>query len=154
MTQTMRKTVASSKGMELHVDLSGVESRGITDHNDRPLLPGEKVDRYRFMSFYLEGHESHWNDFFNFVVDPEWLASNDEEARALRLTQTGNKPNKVWRVLHRVTYVERPALMGFGRDLRAITAASELTETQQLTNRVNQLQEKLDKILYLLENPK
>ena len=35
------------------------------------------------MSFYLENHESHWNDFFNFVVDPEWLASNDEEAHAL-----------------------------------------------------------------------
>lgn len=89
-----------------------------------------------------------WEDF-----KKVGLASNDEEARALRLTQTGNKPKKAWRVLHRVTDVERPALMGFGRDLRAITAAAELTETQQLTNRVNQLQEKLDKILYLLENP-
>ena len=82
LTQTMSKKEDSSKGMELHVDLSEVESRGITDHRDYPILPGEKVDRYRFMSFYLENNVSHWHDFFNTVVNPEWLASNDEEARA------------------------------------------------------------------------
>jgi hypothetical protein len=49
----------------------------------------------------------HFNDFFSYVVDPEWLASNSEEARALR--QARGKANKTWRVLHRVTYVERPA---------------------------------------------
>jgi hypothetical protein len=36
MTQTMNKTERNSKGIERHVDLNGVESRGITDHNDRP----------------------------------------------------------------------------------------------------------------------
>ena len=116
MTQTMSKTEARSKGLELYVDLSGVESKGVTDENDYPLQPGEKVDRYRFMSFYLEGSTQNFNDFFTYVVDPEWLASNDEEARALR--QAKGKANKTWRVLHRVTYVERPALMGFGRDIR------------------------------------
>ncbi|VXD25271.1 LamG-like jellyroll fold domain-containing protein [Planktothrix paucivesiculata] len=110
MTQTMTKTVSQSKGFALNVDISGVESRGITDYKDRPILPGEKVDRYRFMSFYLEGSTNNFNDFFAYVVDPEWLASNDEEARALRQTATGS-PNKTWRILHRVTYVERPALM-------------------------------------------
>jgi hypothetical protein len=65
----------------------------------------------------LELTTDHFHDFFNTVVDPEWLHGNDEEARALRQTMTG-RANKVWRVLHRVTYVERPALMGFGRDLR------------------------------------
>ncbi|MEG4252795.1 hypothetical protein [Microcoleus sp. Pol10D4] len=63
------------------------------------------------MSFYLEGSTNNFNDFFAYVVDPEWLASNDAEARALRQTATGS-PNKTWRILHRVTYVERPALMG------------------------------------------
>ena len=31
-----------------------------------------------------------------------------------------DKPNKTWRILHRVTYVERPALMGFGKDTRPL----------------------------------
>lgn len=118
LTQTMSKTENRSKGFDLNVDLSGVESTGITDYKDYPIQPGEKVDRYRFMSFYLEGSTKHFNDFFDYVVDPEWLASNDEEARALR--QAKGKANKTWRVLHRVTYVERPALMGFGRDTRQI----------------------------------
>jgi hypothetical protein len=53
MTQTMTKTERRSRGFALTVDLSGVEQIGITDYNDNPLVPGEKVDRYRFMSFYL-----------------------------------------------------------------------------------------------------
>lgn len=114
MSQTMSKTEASSRALSLSVDLSGVESQGITDFKDNPLLPGEKVDRYRFMSFYLEGSSKHFLNFFSEVVDPEWLAGNDEEARALRQAQAA-QPNKVWRVLHRVTYVERPALKGFGK---------------------------------------
>jgi hypothetical protein len=140
LTQTMNKTESRSKGFELNVDLSGVESKGITDHNDFPLLPGEKVDRYRFMSFYLEGSTQHFQDFFNYVVDPEWLASNDEEARALRQTQAG-KPNKTWRVLHRVTYVERPALMGFGRDVRKVRAAAETSENQAILDKIANLEE-------------
>jgi hypothetical protein len=71
------------------------------------------------MSYYLEGTTKHFHDFFNQVVDPEWLQSNDEEARALRQTQAG-KANKTWRILHRVTYVSRPALKGFGKDTREL----------------------------------
>ena len=140
LTQTMNKTEADSTGMELHVDLSGVESRGITDYNDYPLLPGEKVDRYRFMSFFLENNTDHWHDFFDQVVDPEWLNSNDEEARALRETRNG-RPNKVWRVLHRVTYVERPSLMGFGRQIPNIT--STVTSLQELRQQVKELNGRL-----------
>lgn len=155
MTQTMHKTERSSKGMELHVDLSGVESRGITDYRDFPIHPGEKVDRYRFMSFFLENSANHWHDFFNYVIDPEWLASNDEEARALRQAQSA-RPNKVWRVLHRVTYVERPALMGFGRrvvkrdeaadDIRALR--DQLTDLQgKVATLQREINEKLDQLL-------
>ena len=50
-------------------------------------MPGEKVDRDRFMTFYLEPDTKHFTDFFRTVVDPEWLTSNDEEARALRQVQ-------------------------------------------------------------------
>lgn len=111
MTQTMTQKESQSKAFSLSVSVAGVERQGVTDYRDRPLLPGEKVDRYRFMTFYLEGSTDNFNDFFTYVVDPEWLASNDEEARALRQVDKGS-PNKTWRVLHRVTYVERPALMG------------------------------------------
>jgi hypothetical protein len=156
LTQTMSKTELRSKGFELNVDLSGLEYKGITDYKDRPILPGEKVDRYRFMSFYLEGSTNHFQDFFNYVVDPEWLASNDEEARALRQAQAG-KPNKAWRVLHRVTYVERPALMGFGHDVRKLRAATETSENQKLMDKIGdlekknqELEKKLDQILKYL----
>ena len=124
MTQTMSKSRTGSRGFQLDVGLDGIESKVITDADDYPMQPGEKVDRYRFMSFFLEGSASHFNAFFTEVVDPEWLLSNDEEARALRQVQSG-RPNKTWRVLHRVTYVERPALMGFGRDLRATDSVEE-----------------------------
>lgn len=160
LTQTMSKTESRSKGFQLNVDLSGVEFRGITDYNDNPILPGEKVDRYRFMSFYLEGSTQNFQDFFSYVVDPEWLRSNDEEARALRQAQAG-KPNKAWRVLHRVTYVERPALMGFGRDVRKLKAAATTSENQQLLGKIakleesnRKLEEKLDKILDALKAQK
>ncbi|MCA2505984.1 MAG: RICIN domain-containing protein [Microcystis sp. M54BS1] len=160
LTQTMSKTEARSKGFQLNVDLSGLEYKGITDYNDRPILPGEKVDRYRFMSFYLEGSTDNFHDFFNYVVDPEWLRSNDEEARALRETQAG-KPNKAWRVLHRVTYVERPALMGFGRDVRKLRAAAAVSDNQALLDKIAKLEEenqklekKLDTIIDLLKGQK
>lgn len=149
MTQTMSKTEARARGMELKVDLSGVESRGITDYNDLPLQPGEKVGRYRFMSFYLEGSTENFHDFFGYVVDPEWLAGNSEEARALRMAR--GKANKAWRVLHRVTYVERPALAGVGRDLRAFSDGSAQADDEAsivgLFDRLAQLQKTLDDVL-------
>ena len=132
---TMSKSVSSSKEVSLEVDLSGMEFRDITDHKDRPLMPGEKVDRYRFSSFFLEGNTTHFRDFFNYVVDPEWLASNDEEARALRSINQ-DKPNKTWRILHRVTYVERPALMGFGRETRPLLSNES---DNDLTDQINKI---------------
>ena len=117
VTQSLSKTSSTTNTLDLNIQLDGLEKKGITDADDYPLLPGEKVDRYRFMSFYLEGDTDHFHDFFDHVVDPQWLMSNDEEARALRQVEAG-KANKAWRVLHRVTYVERPSLMGFGRDMR------------------------------------
>lgn len=162
LTQTLTKTERRSKGFALNVELRsgfrGLESTGITDADGRPILPGEKVDRYRLKSFYLEGGVQHFHDFFNYVVDPEWLASNSEEARALRQTKAG-KANKTWRVLHRVTYVERPALMGFGRDIRQLPAATTAPNNVQLLAKIQKLEQdnqdlekKLDRILHLLES--
>ncbi len=36
------------------------------------------------MNFFLEASTKNFISFFNEVVDTEWLASNDEEARILR----------------------------------------------------------------------
>lgn len=108
LTQTTKKAEKVGKGFSLEVKVD-CENEGITDQKDYPLLPGQKVDRYRFMSFYLAPKTDHFSHFFDEVVDPEWLISNDEEARTLReIDRTA--PNKTWRVMHRVTYVERPAL--------------------------------------------
>ena len=93
-------------------------------------MPGVKVDRYRFMTFYLDGSERNFDEFFDYVVDPEWLASNDEEARTLRQTMAGTK-GKPWRVMHRVTQVERPALSGFGEDSRQLPKMAEPSELEQ-----------------------
>jgi hypothetical protein len=105
------------------------------------------------MTFYLEKNTNHWHDFFTQVVDPEWLAGNDEEARALRQTQLA-APNEVWRVLHRVTYVERPALMGFGRDMRALATRPDedgtITTLKELKAASKALEIKLDGIMAAL----
>lgn len=44
LTQIMSKTETRSKGFELNIDLSGMENKGVTEYNDNPILPGEKVD--------------------------------------------------------------------------------------------------------------
>ena len=143
-TNTVGKTFTQNRALELAVDLSGVEKNGITDLRDNPLVPGEKVDRYRFMTFYLEGSTDHFADFFSYVVDPEWLMSNDEEARALRQARAA-KPNKCWRVLHRVTYVERPALLGFGRNTRP--AADAGRATREIASYFKELKAKHDEVI-------
>jgi competence ComEA-like helix-hairpin-helix protein len=165
LTQSMTKTQAASRSFDLNVRLDGVERKGVTDAEDRPVLPGEKVDRYRFMSFYLEGDTNHFHDFFSTVVDPEWLLSNDEEARALRQVAQG-RPNKAWRVLHRVTYVERPALMGFGRDLRQTDELSQASRevfnyfdaieqgNGDIQDRIDELAEQLDNLTMTLAEVK
>lgn len=157
LTQTMSKQLASSRTLSLNVDLSGVERQSVTDFKDRPYFPGEKVKRYRFMSFYLEGNTTHFDEFFAHVVDPEWLAGNSEGARALREVDRAKK-NKTWRVMHRVTYVERPALAGFGRDARQVAGGSFYTELGPLQESVERieaenklLQEKLDTLLALVK---
>jgi len=143
------QVLSQSKALELNVDLSGVENIGITDLNDNPLVPGEKVSRYRFKTFYLEGSTDNFLDFFTQVVDPEWLESNSEEARALRQTR-GARPTRPWRVMHRVTYVERPALALAGRDTRSFIAVAEESATlgfKTLTQRIDHLEQLLHKIL-------
>jgi len=62
------------------------------------------VTAYRFFSFFLPP-SSRNAAHFGTIVDPIWKQlSNDPAARALRELDASNP---VWRVMHRVTYVER-----------------------------------------------
>jgi hypothetical protein len=67
------------------------------------------------------------------VVDPEWLMGNDEEARALRQISPV-RPNPVWRVKHLVTFVERPALQGFGAAMADAPTVEQLQSESPLAN--------------------
>ena len=79
-------------------------SAGLYPYNSK-LQPG-KVRGYRFLSYYLSPKPEHFEDFYNTVVDSEWLRfSNDPDAAALR--QAMPHSVGVWRMLHRVTYVSR-----------------------------------------------
>jgi len=80
---------------------------------DDASCPG-KVNQYRFMSFYLAPRKKNFEDFSS-IVDQDWLnrqgayaGTFDPDAFALR--QALAYPNLVWRVLHRVTYVNRVPL--------------------------------------------
>jgi len=77
------------------------------DPNNPQKVPG-KVDAYRFMAFYLEPSSDHFDEFFNKVVDAEWLEqSDDPSAVALRGARDEGKKPPCWRVMYRVTYISR-----------------------------------------------
>ena len=120
LNRTVTKTKDSQTGFALNVDLGGVEgdvylrnARGelvmdLSDpRNPTPKRQPGRVDAYRFMSFYLEPNSDHFETFFNKVVDPIWLESDDANAAALREARQEGKKPPCWRILHRVTYVSR-----------------------------------------------
>jgi hypothetical protein len=74
---------------------------------DKPIVG--KVASYRFNTFYLPPDTSNGSFLISDIVDPVWLQSNEPDAVTLRSANTGNP---AWRILHRVTYVNRipPAL--------------------------------------------
>ena len=94
-----------SQGFGLEVTVGGENDlrRWNGEHFDPDPAPG-KVRAYRFMSIYLPPTTANARDFDN-IVDIKWKqTSQDPFAVALRSMRT---PNAVWRVLHRVTYVDR-----------------------------------------------
>jgi hypothetical protein len=116
---TVSKSKEEKAAFGLHIDVQGEgflnRWEGDADkqegHYTAEPCPG-KVDAYRFMTFYLAPKPQNFDRFFEEIVDPEWLngqgkyaAEYGANARALR--QARSKPNEVWRVLHRVTYVSR-----------------------------------------------
>jgi hypothetical protein len=71
-------------------------------YGEKP-IPG-KVASYRFNTFYLPPDLESGSTLMNDVVDGTWLRSNEPDAVTLRTANTGNP---AWRILHRVTYVNR-----------------------------------------------
>lgn len=76
-------------------------------------LPGT-VRSYRFMSFYFDPDKDNFSEFKS-IIDQDWLSEKsgpDPNAWALRSALS--RPNAIWRVCHRVTYVDRVPLLNEG----------------------------------------
>ena len=107
ITSMKTQEESQSFGMKLELDGEGFLNQYNEDSQqyEAELTPG-KVDAYRFMTFYLSPKKDHFDEFFDKVVDDNWLqTSDDANARALRSAKAAE--NGVWRVMHRVTYVSR-----------------------------------------------
>lgn len=75
-----------------------------------------KVNQYRLMTFYLTPSKANF-DTLSSIIDPDWLNGDNAYAGvadpdAFTLRQALANSNEVWRVLHRVTYVNRIAATG------------------------------------------
>jgi hypothetical protein len=108
-------------------------------------LPG-KVDAYRFSTFFLDGKESHHDDFFEKVVDPTWLnQSSDPNAAALRPLKARSTKSRPWRIMHRVTFVSRvlPLTTKAGVDsvetVEQAMTASQIKSNYELVNTLEPL---------------
>ncbi|MFE3072518.1 LamG-like jellyroll fold domain-containing protein [Streptomyces sp. NPDC059247] len=90
-------------------DLQKYDEKGSpVELNGTPVLAPGKVDAYRFMTFYLGQDSAHFDDFYNKVADPTWLADSAEaNATALRQARQSDHKPPCWRILHRVTYISR-----------------------------------------------
>ncbi|QDY81389.1 LamG domain-containing protein [Streptomyces qinzhouensis] len=116
MTTTRHRSKESTRTHSLDVecnptrDLQQYDTAGKPqyDTKGKPILAPGKVDAYRFMTFYLGQDNTHFDDFYNKVADPTWLAnSNDAAAAALRQARQSDTKPPCWRILHRVTYISR-----------------------------------------------
>jgi hypothetical protein len=84
------------------------DGKPVYDAAGKPVLVPGKVDAYRFLTFYLGENSANFDDFYNKVVDPQWLSNSDApDAAALRQSRQNTAKPPCWRVLHRVTYVSR-----------------------------------------------
>jgi hypothetical protein len=78
---------------------------GLTGNLEPYDRPG-KSSSFRTYAFFLQPAQNNADDFWNTVVDPNWLANSpDPDAAALRTAQ-GNA-SQPWRLLYRVTDSER-----------------------------------------------
>ncbi|MEV4250611.1 LamG domain-containing protein [Streptosporangium canum] len=113
VTRSRGKDVSRTFGLTVDCAPSGDLQRydngkpAYTTDGKPDLMPG-KVDAYRFLTFYLGESSANFDDFFNKVVDPIWLANSAaSDATALRQTRQSAAKPPCWRIMHRVTFVSR-----------------------------------------------
>lgn len=99
------KSEGSDFELKVHIDADGFLGKWTDGKYDGNNTPG-KVLAYRFKTFYLAPDKSYFDALFNEVIDPDWL-KNDPSADAAAMRAAKARPNEVWRVMHRVTYVNR-----------------------------------------------
>ncbi len=99
--------------------------------------PG-KVRDYRFSTIYQHPRKSNFDLLFGKskkqdepIIDPDWLNSSDPDAVAMR--QASKQRNDVWRVLHRVTYVNRVP-MDDSREVGTTAPATGSASYEQVGN--------------------
>ncbi|GAA0270692.1 hypothetical protein GCM10010302_05320 [Streptomyces polychromogenes] len=114
VTRAKSRDASRSFGLDVQCAPSGdlqrrdKDGKLVYDAAGKPVLVPGKVDAYRFLSFYLGENSANFDDFYNKVVDPQWLSNSDApDAAALRQTRQNTAKPPCWRVLHRVTYVSR-----------------------------------------------
>ncbi|MFJ6659545.1 LamG-like jellyroll fold domain-containing protein [Streptomyces sp. NPDC091377] len=115
LTVTRHRSKEATRSHRLNVvcnptnDLQKYDAAGKPVYAEgKPVLAPGKVDAYRFMTFYLGQDSTHFDDFYNKVADPVWLANSaDAGAVALRQARQSDHQPPCWRVLHRVTYISR-----------------------------------------------
>jgi len=105
--KTFSKTEDAESSFELDVE-ADIESKGVIDGElDPAAVPrteGEvgKVDYFKWKTAYLEPSADNFSDFYDNVVDSEWLQKDN--VYAVRLREARNRANKVWRIRHFVTF--------------------------------------------------
>ncbi len=108
--KTFSKTEDAENSFELNVE-ANVESKGVIDGELDPSAAPQtagasgKVDYFKWKTAYLEPSADNFNDFYDNVVDPEWLQKDN--VYSVRLREARNRANKVWRIRHFVTFVSR-----------------------------------------------
>ncbi|MGI5170172.1 LamG-like jellyroll fold domain-containing protein [Spirillospora sp. CA-253888] len=113
-TRTRSKQTGRTFGLNVQCAPSGdlqkqdAGGKPVFDAAGRPVLVPGKVDAYRFLTFYLGENSANFDDFYNKVVDPVWLANSGapDAAALLQARQSAAKP-PCWRILHRVTFISR-----------------------------------------------
>ena len=112
-----QRTRTEGIGLEVSADPEGYlnkfEAYDGTDDDPETIpyseepVPG-KVDAYRFKTFFLSPKTESTDEFFDQVIDRNWLErSDDPRAAALRNARVNSAGTETWRILHRTTYVSR-----------------------------------------------
>ena len=108
--------------------------------------PG-KVLGYRFMSFYLDPDKDNFEvlakteDPDSQIIDKDWL-DNPNDPNAVALKDALTRSNEVWRVYHRVTYVNRVPPDGSsqqGKDINHVTVSNRTQRPDAISMTRNSL---------------